>query len=102
VPSTRSPDGAAGQLDGLVDGQLVRREVLRAARPSAGPPLRRAHLDVRAVAADAHDDRPAVLGQPDRDGADRPGVDLVQVLADDRLEAALAGQPALLAVGEPK
>jgi hypothetical protein len=69
-----------------------------AARPSAGPPRRRRRPGRTAVAADPHDDRPAVLGQPDRDGADRPGVDLVEVLADDLLQAALPGQPADLAV----
>ena len=68
-----------------------------------------AGLQVGAVAADPDDDRLAAgAGGPQRDRVDAAGVDLLQPLADDLLQAAglgdAAGVPALAAeveLGQP-
>ena len=84
VPSVRSPDGASRSSSARSTRELVGREVLGDRRPVL------AALEVRPVAAHAHDDGLALGVGPDGDRVDLAGVDLPEVRGHVLLEAAMA------------
>ena len=79
------------QCDGFLDRQLVRRDVVGNARPRRVAAAVSTFLHVGAVAADAHDERFAVVGRTDRDRVDLTRVDLTEPVVHEVAQTLTVG-----------